>query len=337
MRQVVVGVFIDTSLNIESNNINAIARQSAMGSGGRRRAEQETGGMRFSARSRREPASRKVRSYQEAARRMTVPGRLYFRPEFVGLGDLDPAKPALFVGNHTRYGLLDVPLMLDGLYQHHGLVLRSLGDRAHFAVPGWRSFLERNGVVPGNAANCDALMEAGESILVFPGGAREVFRRRGEEHTLIWKKRLGFVRLALRHGYDIVPFASYGADHCYTVIADGADILERPRLKGYLKKTGMLDLLRGGDVLPPIGKGVASTAIPRPERFYFSFGERISTAGLMDRAGDESTLWQVRERVAESIERQLDHLGEMRGMDRRENWGWVRRRLCPAGLDGDEA
>ena len=286
--------------------------------------------MRFSVRSRRQSAVKQVRTYHKAARQLVLPGRLYFRPEFHGLDDLDPARPALYVGNHARYGLLDVPLMLDGLYQRHGVVLRSLGDRAHFAVPGWRSFLERNGVVPGNSQNCDALMEAGESILVFPGGAREVFRRKGEDHTLIWKKRLGFVRLALRHGYDIIPFASYGADHCYTVLADANNILEKPRLTGYLKKTGMLDLLRGGDALPPVGKGVAHTAIPRPQRFYFSFGERIPTAALMEHAGDESTLWQVRDLVSQSIERQLDHLSAVQQKDREENWGWVRKTLCPA-------
>lgn len=272
--------------------------------------------------------ARKVQGYQEAARRATIPGRWYFRPRFFGLDEFDAARPALFVGNHTRYGLLDVPLMLAHLYERHGLFLRSLGDRFHFAVPVWRDFLRRNGVVIGSAANCDALMEAGESILVFPGGAREVFRRKGEEHTLIWKKRLGFARLALRHGYDIVPFASCGADDCYKVIVDANAILDRPRLTSCLEKTGLLSLLRGGDAVPPLGRGVANTVIPRPERFYFSFGERISTAGLADQAGDEATLWRVRDRVAESIERQLAQLQEVREQDREERWGWVRKTLC---------
>ena len=37
-------------------------------------------------------------------------------------------------------------------------------------------------------------MERGEAILVFPGGGREVMKRKDEDYVLIWKERLGFVR-----------------------------------------------------------------------------------------------------------------------------------------------
>jgi hypothetical protein len=41
------------------------------------------------------------------------------------------------------------------------------------------------------------LMRDGASILVFPGGAREAFERRGERYRLIWDGRTGFARLAI--------------------------------------------------------------------------------------------------------------------------------------------
>lgn len=264
----------------------------------------------------------------KAVKKIMTVGRLYFRPEFLGLNNLDLKKPALFVGNHTRYGLLDVPLMIEHLYVNHGLFLRSLGDRSHFSIPIWRNWLTRNGTVMGTPANCDALMEAGESVLVFPGGAREVWRRKDEQYTLIWKKRLGFVRQAIKHGYDIIPFAAYGADDCYHVFADANDVLNNPRIKSYLERKGMPTWLRGGDSIPPLGKGIGNTLIPRPERFYFSFGERIPTTELIDCAQDESLLWQVRNRVSESIETQLEHLKSIRNQDKNERWGWARKKLC---------
>ncbi len=264
----------------------------------------------------------------KAVKQVMMLSRLYFRPEFLGLNNLDLEKPALFVGNHTRYGLLDVPLMIEHLYVNHGLFLRSLGDRSHFSVPVWRDWLTRNGMVMGSPENCDTLMEAGESILVFPGGAREVWRRKDEQYTLIWKKRLGFVRQAIKHGYDIIPFAAYGADDCYKVVADANDVLGHPRIVSYLERKGMPAWLRGGDGIPPLGKGIGNTIIPRPERFYFSFGERILTVELMGHQQDESALWQVRDCVSASIEAQLGNLKTIRNRDRNERWGRVRKKLC---------
>ena len=57
--------------------------------------------------------------------------------------------------------------------------MRSLGGHLHFRVPLWRDLLARFGTVDGRPENCEALMRAGESIVVFPGGAREVFKHKG--------------------------------------------------------------------------------------------------------------------------------------------------------------
>lgn len=46
-------------------------------------------------------------------------------------------------------------------------------------------------MVLGTPENCAALMQAGQSILVFPGGGREVMRRKGEAYRLIWKRCRG--------------------------------------------------------------------------------------------------------------------------------------------------
>ena len=47
--------------------------------------------------------------------------RWYFDPVFFNSDQLDMSKPALFVGNHTLYGLLDVPLILEHLRLEHGV------------------------------------------------------------------------------------------------------------------------------------------------------------------------------------------------------------------------
>ena len=251
-------------------------------------------------------------------------GHWYFRPTFLGSDQLDMSRPGLFVGNHTLYGILDVPYILQHLFvKNNGQSVRSLGDKSHFAVPIWRESLQANGMVLGDPAVCDALMEAGESVLVFPGGSREVMKRQGEKYRLVWKQRLGFVRMAIKHGYDIIPFASLGPDDCYDILLDADDVLQNTAAQKAISMFKLDNILRGGDVIPPISRGLGPTLIPRPQRFYTSFGARIPTAGL---GTDEETLWAVREQVAASIYAQLDDLQAHRVEDKK-SWGWLRRQL----------
>lgn len=71
-------------------------------------------------------------------------------------------------------------------------------------------------------------MRRGELVMVFPGGAREVNKRKNERYKLVWKNRLGFARLAIQHGYPIVPFASVGAEHGIDIVLDNESPLLAP-------------------------------------------------------------------------------------------------------------
>lgn len=264
-----------------------------------------------------------------AKRRLQL-ARWYFNPVFINSDKLDMGRPALFVGNHTLYGMLDIPFILHHMSSEHGVHLRSLGDRMHFSVPYWRDMLVDGGMVLGTPENCHQLMQAGESIMVFPGGAREVMRRKGEKYQLIWKQRVGFARMAIQHGYDIIPFASLGPDDCFDIVLDANDIKNSPVSQQWLKRLGLQDKIRGGDILPPIATGLLKLPVPKPQRFYFSFGARISTQDVSE---DEAGFWQVREQVAQSIENQLEALKQYRTQDKTQNWGWLRKQLTGTTTD----
>ena len=167
-----------------------------------------------------------------------------------------------------------------------------------------------------------ALMQNKQSVLVFPGGAREVFKRKGESYKLVWKERVGFVKMAIEHGYDIVPFASVGPDDALSVVLDANDIGNglgsRFKRSRFFKKT-----LRHGDMIPPVTRGLGLTSIPRPERFYFSFGEPIKTSELQGREQTKKLLFDTREVVSEAINSQIEELMTIREQDTKE--GWVRK------------
>lgn len=241
--------------------------------------------------------------------------RWYFAPEYLHLERAEARRPTLFVGNHSVFSVLDVLLFADGLYRERGICLRSLADRNHFKIPVWRDLVVQTGSVLGNRANCAELMRRGEHILVFPGGAREVFKHKGEAYELIWKERFGFVKLAIEHGYSITPYATVGAEETYDVLLDSSDYMNTP-LGRYLKGTGIADrYLRGGEEFPPLVRGLGLTMLPRPEKLYFSIGRPIDTARYRDQSGDPMVLRRARDRVRRSLAQLIAELRERRARD----------------------
>lgn len=250
--------------------------------------------------------------------RLLAPMRRWHRPTFAGLENIDPQKPGLLVGNHTLYGLLDVPHLGYEVLRTRGVHLVGLADRAHFKVPIWRSLLESMGAVEGSRENCDALMRAGQHVLVFPGGAREVFKRKGEAYQLIWKDRTGFARMAIQHGYPIIPFAAVGAEEAYKILVDGDEIMRSP-VGRLLRATGIAEkFLRNGESLMPLVRGLGPTWIPRRERFYFSVGKPISTRRLRGHEDDDAVLLALRDRVKAQVETHIKHLLRQRAKDAQE-------------------
>ncbi len=245
----------------------------------------------------------------EAARAILAPWRWITAPRLSGLEHVPTDRPFLLAGNHTLMGVLDAPLMVLELERRLGVRVRALGDHLHFAIPGWRKLLEQFGVVDGTPDNVRMLMRAGESLLVFPGGGREVFKHKGEQYRLLWGQRCGFARLAIEFGYPIVPFASIGVDDMFDIVWDADDLLASP-LGPLLRR-----LAPRPDLIPPVVRGIGLSVLPRPERVYFRFLSPIETAGVAGRTDDPVHCFAVRERVRHSVEAGIDALLTERDRD----------------------
>jgi 1-acyl-sn-glycerol-3-phosphate acyltransferase len=237
------------------------------------------------------------------------PWRWMFHPAYHGLELIPDRRPLLFVGNHTLYGLIDIPLLFDELWRRKGILLRGLADRGHYMVPLWRDLLTSVGAVLGTRENCAELMKAGEAIVVFPGGSREVFKTRSEKYKLLWKERYGFARLAIEHGCTVVPFASVGVEDAYDIVADRDDYLATPlgRLVSWL---GVRK-----DALPPIAVGIGPTPIPRPARLYFRILPPIDAASCAEGRSKSEAVKELHTRTHDAIERGIAELRDEQGHD----------------------
>lgn len=203
-------------------------------------------------------------------RRLSALSKLYFTPTFLGAEYIDASRPAMYVGNHSMYGIFDSPMLIDYLYNEHKVAVVSIADHSHFYVPLWREAVKKFGAVDGIQHYVRAVMQQGYSILVFPGGGREVLKRQGEQYQLIWKQRYGFLKLAQEFNYDIVPFAALGGDEVYEIGFDANKIIQHKYFQKLLKVPQLNKLLRQGDVIPSLPKRLFPKRLP----FYFQFMPR---------------------------------------------------------------
>lgn len=245
-----------------------------------------------------------------AARAVFAPWQHLTAPVFLHAERVPRDRPVLFIGNHTLMGVLDTPLLMLGIHERTGHYPRSMADDFHYSIPIWRDMLTHFGAVQGSRDACRALMRDGASLLVFPGGGREVFKRQGEQYKLIWGKRSGFARMAFEAGYTIVPIAAVGADDCYRIVLDQNDLERYPLLRKLLALAPRKDV-----GFPTIVAGLGGTMLPVPERFYFAFGTPIESRDYHGSSDEETRIFELREAVRAALEEEIAALLRYRNAD----------------------
>ena len=246
-----------------------------------------------------------------------------FKPTVMGVENI-PDKPCLFIGNHSLFaldGMVLQPIML----KDYGRFLRPMGDKFLFTNPAVASFLIKRGATMGHPDVCGALMDAGEDILVFPGGAHEAVKPASEMYVLQWKERYGFVKLAAQHGYTIMPFALVGPDEFYGHLVEGHELPDTA-LGQLLRGAGLLSDDTRSDMIPPIPVGALGSLFPKPQACYLGFGQPIDLTAYRKRKLSKAQLKHIRGEVAQQIEKELAELLLVREQQRRSD-GLLRRIL----------
>jgi hypothetical protein len=82
---------------------------------------------------------------------------------------------------------------------------RVIAASSCFVVPGYRELLLTIGVVDCSRACAEKWLDAGYTLCVFPGGAREGLYSNPDVDWLDLKRKTGFIKLALQKGIPIVP------------------------------------------------------------------------------------------------------------------------------------
>lgn len=252
------------------------------------------------------------------AARLLRPLIALFDPFFVGIDRVPTRGGNVFVGNHTMIGMLDYAILYIELYRRTGVTLWSLADHFHYMVPVWRDLLLSNGTFDGTHENCAAVIAKRGNIMVFPGGAREVTRRSGEQNTLLWGERTGFARMAMANDAPIVPVAFVGGDDWYRIVYDTNRILGT-RIGDAIDARFQARGMHVDGYLPSVIRGIGPTLLPRPERLYYWFGDPIEPSDYGDDPDNDVAIRKLRDAARDELSRGISELLAIRRRDPRRN------------------
>jgi 1-acyl-sn-glycerol-3-phosphate acyltransferase len=224
----------------------------------------------------------------------------YFRPHVVGIEAL-PAGRLLIVPNHSGQLPFDALTVAVAclLEAEPPRLVRAMAERWFPTLPFVNVAFSRSGVVLGDPLNCKNLLEAEQTILVFPEGTRGSGKTFWRRYQLARFGR-GFVRLALQTDTPVVPVGIVGAEESLISVANFkplADLLRMP----YMPVPALLPLLG------PLA------FLPLPTRFHLHFGEPIHLTGPFD---DEDEAIDAKVAVVEQAVRDL----LARGRAERQSW-----------------
>ena len=227
----------------------------------------------------------------------------YFRVQLEGTENLDLDKPFIMVANHAGglpYDAVILNAALRSMLPVPAPIRPLLEDRL-MQAPFLNVWLSRLGCVRASPSNARHLLAAGQSIAVFPEGARGRSKLYTQRYQLQRFGRGGFVKLALRTGTPIVPVAIVGSEEIHPHLARITQLVDRLGLS-YLPVTPTFPMLG------PLGLA------PLPSRWRIVIGPVDRFAGhSADSADDPVVVHSLTLQTQNNLQDMLDQARRDRG------------------------
>ncbi|KLT44580.1 diacylglycerol acyltransferase [Cutaneotrichosporon oleaginosum] len=99
-----------------------------------------------------------------------------------------------------------------------GVTCHLLTLDANFWIPLYRDILMGMGLASVSKRSCRSILKMGRSICIVIGGASESLYAYPGTNNLTLKKRLGFIKIAIREGANLVPVYGFGENDIYELL-----------------------------------------------------------------------------------------------------------------------
>lgn len=148
----------------------------------------------------------------------------YFHVQTDGWENIPNEGRVMLIGSHNG-GLAapDMHMMIRDWFHHFGserLAYALMHPKIWQVLPGLARLAAQMGAIQAHPKMAIAALHRNASLLIYPGGAQDVFRPYSQRNQIYFHNRRGFIKLALREEVPIVPLISYGAHSTLVVLAD---------------------------------------------------------------------------------------------------------------------
>ncbi len=239
--------------------------------------------------------------------------RYYFRVETDGWQHMPSTGKVLIVGSHN--GGLASPdtsmVMVDWFHRFgyerlaYALMHPGAWETPIFAIPS-----AQVGGIIAHPKMAIAALQKDAAVLVYPGGAEDLFRPYSLRNQIYFAGHKGFIKLALREEVPIVPIISHGAHETLIVLGDFYEQTKQLNNWGFPwpldVNTGVFPIYLG----LPWGIGIGPVPnFPLPVKIH----TRVCAPVIFDRygrkaAGDRTYVDICYEQVRTHMQKELDDL-----------------------------
>lgn len=150
----------------------------------------------------------------------------YFPVKLVASTPLDPSRNYVFV--YSPHGIISIGAFcsfgtnaadIHSIFP--GLNVRLLTLASNFRLPLYRELLLSLNICSVSRRSCERILRQGpgHSLMIVVGGAAESLNAYPFTYDLTLKRRLGFVKVALRAGADLVPVLGFGENGLFIFLS----------------------------------------------------------------------------------------------------------------------
>ena len=204
---------------------------------------------------------------EKALRKIMPLYRSYFKVRVFGQENIQD-KPYLVVGNHTGQIPLDAMLVTVAFAVDVSppRIMRAMIERFLAQMPFLGDLTAQTGSILGDRANCEYLVDHGESILIFPEGVKGISKNTPDYYKLRPFSQ-GFYRIALQKKTPILPICVIGAEEMFPLVFHARKLASMLKLPSLPVSANLLPLPSPIDIY--IGK-----EIPIPEHMNLESSDK---------------------------------------------------------------
>ncbi|KAG8234843.1 hypothetical protein J437_LFUL014692 [Ladona fulva] len=146
-------------------------------------------------------------------------GWIWHSYEIKGMENIPDEGSALIIYYHGAIPI-DLYYFVARVILFKNRLIHTVADRFLFKIPGWSIILEAFKVIPGTVSTCSSVLKDNNLLAIAPGGVYEA-QFGNSYYKLMWKKRLGFAKVALDAKCPIIPIFTQNLREAFCSVSWG--------------------------------------------------------------------------------------------------------------------